>query len=212
MDADGKVITARGPVDPGELGAVLMHEHLHSDIYDWERGELVTAEKPIAEERREFLVREAVPHMKACASRGCGAWLEATPAPWRAWPTFYAEVSEMTGLHAVLCTGFYREVEPGTYWVRTEADAIWPLVRTAPVEELADFCTAEITEGIRGTEVRAGAVKLPGADLEPHVGWGVDRRRGRWMRTVERFARAVLDDEVVGAGILVGDVELNHRL
>lgn len=59
---------------------------------------------------------------------------------------------------------------------------------------------------------RAGAVKLPGANLEPHVGGGVDRRRGTWMRTVECTAGSVLDDEMVDARFLVGDVELNHRL
>jgi len=35
---EGKVVTARGPVEPAELGAVMMHEHL---ICDWAQKEEV---------------------------------------------------------------------------------------------------------------------------------------------------------------------------
>ena len=153
-------VPARGPVEPEALGRVTMHEHLHSDIYDWERKELVLEEKPITPERRELLMKEAVPFLKQCAERGCSGLLDATPPPWRAWPTFYIEASEAAGMHIILSTGFYREVEQGTYWVKEPEDAIWPRVRSSSVEELAELCTREILEGIHGTEVRAGAIKL----------------------------------------------------
>jgi len=42
----GKVLTVRGPVAPRALGAVMMHEHLHSDIYDWKSGRLVARKSP----------------------------------------------------------------------------------------------------------------------------------------------------------------------
>ena len=160
MNANGKVVTARGPVEPEALGCVLMHEHLHSDIYDWEEEDLVVEEGPVTPERREFLMKEAVPFLKQCTEHGCFGLLDATPAPWRAWPTFYAEASEAAKTHIILCTGFYREVELGTYWVKKPEDAIWPRVRDSSVEELAKLCTREITQGIHGTEVRAGAIKL----------------------------------------------------
>jgi predicted metal-dependent phosphotriesterase family hydrolase len=83
----GKVITARGPVDPSCMGRVLMHEHLHCDLYDWEAGALVQAEKPMRLERWSFLAREAIPYLRQCVEVGCRAFLEATAAPWRAWPT-----------------------------------------------------------------------------------------------------------------------------
>jgi phosphotriesterase-related protein len=63
-------------------------------------------------------------------------------------------------MHIILCTGFYREVESGTYWVKKPEDAIFPLVRKASVEILAELCTKEIREGIHGTKVHAGAIKL----------------------------------------------------
>jgi phosphotriesterase-related protein len=156
----GQVMTARGPVARERLGRVMMHEHLHADVYDWEHQKLIREERPITAARRELLVREAIPPLKQCTEYGCFGYVEASVAPGRAWPTFYAEASELTGLHIVLCTGFYREVEVGRYWVKTEADAIWPVVRTATAEELAELCVREITEGIHGTGVRAGAIKL----------------------------------------------------
>ena len=157
---DGKVMTVRGPVEPEALGGVLMHEHLHCDVYDWEREELVTEERPIEPARRKFLMEQAVPHMAKCTEHGCRGFVETSAPPWRAWPTFYAEASEASGMHIVLCTGCYREVEKGTYWVQKDEDAIWPFAVEASVEELADCFTREIVEGIHGTGVRAGAIKL----------------------------------------------------
>ena len=159
-DVSGKVITARGPVEPHELGRVLMHEHLHADIYDWDRDELIAEEKPITAERRELLMREAIPPLKQCNEHGGHALVDATPPPWRAWPSFYIEASEAADVHIILSTGFYREVEFGTYWVKKPEYGIWPFVRESPVEKLAEMCVCEIVDGIHGTDVHAGAIKL----------------------------------------------------
>ena len=35
---EGQVITACGPVGPHALGRVLMHEHIHADIFEWQRA------------------------------------------------------------------------------------------------------------------------------------------------------------------------------
>ena len=157
---NGKVITSRGPVEPEALGRVLMHEHLHCDMYDWLREELIAEEKPITPARRAYLMEEAVPFLKKCTEHACFGFLDATMPPWRAWPTFYPEASEASGMHIILCTGFYREVELGAYWAKRPEEQIWPFVREASVDELAEFCTKEILEGIHGTDVRAGAIKL----------------------------------------------------
>jgi len=156
----GKVITVSGPVEPSALGRVMMHEHLHSDVYDWERQELVNQEKPIAPERRRYLLEEAVPYLKACTAHGCRAYCDTTPPPWRAWPTFYAEASAAADMHIVLCTGCYGEMNDGEYWVKKPEDKLWSFAVEASAEELAEFFTREILEGIHGTGVRAGAIKL----------------------------------------------------
>ena len=91
-----KVLTVRGPVEPKELGRVTMHEHIHADIYDWEKDELIREERPMTPERREFLLREAVPPLKECPEHGCFGLVDVSVSPWRAWPTFYPEISELT--------------------------------------------------------------------------------------------------------------------
>lgn len=91
------------------------------------------------------------------------------PCPWRAWPDVYVKVAEAADLHIIMATGFYREMEVGTFMVETEADAIWPWVREASVEELAEMCVREFEEGIHGSQVRPGCLKLgtSSKDLTP---------------------------------------------
>ena len=156
----GRVITVRGPVDPRVLGKVMMHEHLHSDIYDWKANRLIAEERPAADERREYLLGHAVPLLRQCRNHDCRAYVDPTPAPWRAWPDLYREVAEAAGIYIVLCTGFYREVELNTYWVRSREEQIWPFVREASIEQLSEHCVREIRDGAHGTEIHAGAIKL----------------------------------------------------
>ena len=158
-EARGQVITVRGLVDPAELGKVLMHEHLHMDFYDWEADRPVREERPNPA-RATYLRAHAVPLLKECRGHGCRAVCDVTMPPWRAWPDLYRDISGEADFHIVLATGFYREIELGTYFARTLEDQIWPLVRTAPVEALEDLCVHEILDGIHGTGVHAGVLKL----------------------------------------------------
>ena len=150
---EGKVITVRGEIEPATLGAVLMHEHLHSDLRQTEEG-------PTRPEREQLLMEYAVPNLQRLHDHGCGALVDCTPMAARAWPDTYIKIAEAADLHIILATGFYREMEIGTYWVKSKADAIWPAVREKSAEELAEMCIREITEGLHGTKVRAGCIKL----------------------------------------------------
>jgi len=156
----GQALTVRGPVAPSALGRVTMHEHLQSDIYDWKTDRFIVEEKPATAERRQYLLENAVPLLRQCHDYGMHAYCDTTMMPWRAWPDIYPEISEQSGTHIILATGFYREMEVGTYWVKTENEAIWPVVRHSSVEELAELCAREIAEGIHGTGVHAGCIKL----------------------------------------------------
>ena len=153
MSFEGKVMTVRGPINPDALGAVLMHKHLYSDTRTW-------VEKPITSERMELLMGYAVPNLKRLNEYGCHSYCDCTMPPWRAWPDVYSKVSEAADIHIILATGFYREMEIGSYWIKTEEDAIWPWVCEANLEELAEMCIREFEEGIHGTSVRPGCLKL----------------------------------------------------
>lgn len=156
----GKIITALGPREPSEIGKVMMHEHLHLDCYDMEKQEVIDEEKPVSRERHDFLMEEAVPYLKKCGSHGCHAFVDATPPPFRAWPTIYPEISKKADIHIILSTGFYREIELGTFWVKRPEDSIWQYAAGASEEELTELFINEVVEGIHGTDVRAGAIKI----------------------------------------------------
>ena len=105
-------------------------------------------------------MQNAVPHLETCKQYGCHGYCDTTMPPWRAWPDTYVDVAEAADMHIVLATGYYREMEVGTYFVKRPEQAIWPFVRSAPVEQLAELCVREIVEGIHGSGVHAGVTKL----------------------------------------------------
>ena len=143
------------------LGKMMMHEHLHCDIYDWQQDALITEEQPATPARRQFLLDNAVPLLtEARETYGMGTYCDVSMPPWRGWPNLYTDVSRASGVHIVMATGFYRELELGAYWAKTPDRQIWPFVREAAVEQLAEMCVREISEGIHGTGIRAGCIKL----------------------------------------------------
>ncbi|MBN1675533.1 MAG: phosphotriesterase [Kiritimatiellae bacterium] len=155
----GKVITARGPVEPEQLGAVMMHEHLHSDWAQKAETPFDMAKWPILETYGVWALRELKKH-------GCHAFVDMTRAPERAAPWVYQKVSELAGFHLICATGFYREIKLGDYWAREPEDQIWPFVRESSVEELEEYCVREVEEGRYGTDLRAGVLKLGASSAE----------------------------------------------
>jgi phosphotriesterase-related protein len=157
---EGQIITVLGPVAPEMVANASMHEHLHCDMVDIASQRSIVQEKPDPE-RLDYLLKEAVPLLRTCRElHGMTAYLDVTMPPWRGWPDIYTAVSRASGVQIILCTGFYREMESGAYWIKTPDQQIWPYVRTASEEDLAAMCIREITEGIHGTGIRAGAIKL----------------------------------------------------
>ena len=160
MNDQGNVITVRGLVEPEKLGQVMMHEHLHANVFDWENNRLITVEDGVKPSHRDLVFREGIPNIRKCNEYGCHAYVDVSPPPWRGCPEFYVEASDVADIHIILSTGAYREMELGTYWAQNSEDTIWPYLRIASMEELEDYFTREITEGINGTNIRAGAIKL----------------------------------------------------
>ena len=75
----GKAITVRGPVEPEALGAVMMHEHLHSD---WAQ----TSEIPFDMAKWPVVEKCVVPALKRLKDHGCFCILDMTRSPERAAP------------------------------------------------------------------------------------------------------------------------------
>lgn len=130
--------TVLGPVDGSELGYTLMHEHItmmdhvmRFTFPDW------------LDEKR--LIDLAVPQLKRLYELGIRTIIDATPINLGRDVNLIAELSKLSGIHMVACTGLYHFESP---WVE-EVDPDW----------LADLFVRELCEGIQGTSMRAGAVK-----------------------------------------------------
>lgn len=156
----GKVVTVKGNVEPKCLGKVMMHEHLYMHTYDWENECIPKTELPDLPRERQRFMDELLPYVAQLKDHGCRCIVDASFMPSRAHPSFYTELSEKAGIHVVLATGYYREIELGTYFAKSPEGQIWESVRTASVEELSDLLVCDIVEGMHGTEIRSGAIKL----------------------------------------------------
>jgi len=195
---EGKVVTACGPVAPSELGAVMMHEHL---ICDWAQK----AEVPFDMAKWPMLERYAVPSLRQLNDYGCHAYVDATFPPNRAAPWVYQKVSEAAGIHIIVSTGYYREIEIGAYWARVREDQIWPFVREASVEELEALCVREIEEGIHGTDVHAGVLKMgtSSGDLTE-----VETKAGRAVARAHKRTGVLINTHATGTTSYKGQFDL----
>ncbi len=139
--------TVRGRIHPSELGLTLIHEHILCDF--------IGAEKtgPHRWDRAEVAER-ITPYLQAIVDQGITAFVDCSPRYIGRDPLLLRHLSEKTGLHILTNTGFYKE----PFLPR------WAL--EAPAEELAEHWVAEWQEGIEGTGVRPGFIKIavnPGA-------------------------------------------------
>ena len=160
--AAGSAMTVGGPVSPDRLGAVLMHEHIYADIDGMHEG-------PTPPERVELLRGYCAPNLKRLNEYGCHAIVDATPIPLRAEPWVYEEMARTSGLNIILSTGFYREAEPNEgrpcgagiahRWLDSR-------VVDNDVGAIADIMVGEFEEGIRGSDVRPGIIKLASSSSE----------------------------------------------
>jgi len=171
-----EIITVTGPIQPEELGFTLMHEHIlvdasvyrpilepqipeaYRDLWD----EPLTMDKLALLHKMPILLREnialddetlAASELEDYKAWGGAAILDVTAAGLRVDMDAVKRLSEQTGVRIVTSTGFY--IEPG-----------WPEhVRDWSVDQFARHMVSEITEGIEGTDVRAGHIKVGITDL-----------------------------------------------
>lgn len=137
------VMTVRGPVSADDLGAVLPHEHLFSDLLLEYRADGLLDDVPLA-----------VAEVARFAAAGGGTIVDLTTAEIGRDPAALREVSDATGVHVVMGCGHYRDPYLDRAWFD----------RT-PVEEIAAGLVAEIAGGIGPDRVRPGIIGEIGCDL-----------------------------------------------
>jgi len=127
--------TVLGPICSSDLGVTMIHEHVVSRY---------------KENYRPMELNYAVSMLKEARMLGLRTLVEVSPPRMfidyggRNIPLLQ-EVSKKTHVNIICCTGYYQ---------------IPPEVKDMTVETIADKMVKEITEGIDGTDVRAGIIKV----------------------------------------------------
>ncbi len=139
-----RIYTVRGPVAPGDLGVTLMHEHV---LVDFVGADEVSRARYDPDE----VFKTALPHLLAVKAKGCRTLVECTPAWLGRDPVLLKRLSAASRLHLVTNTGYYgaaddRFVPPHAY------------AETA--DQLAARWTTEFRDGIEGTGIRPGLLKI----------------------------------------------------
>jgi phosphotriesterase-related protein len=141
----GKIRAATGDVDAETIGFCLPHEHVYTDLRPLTgRVEAVPIESDV--------LGANVPLLVEAKEAGVGLLVECTPPGIGRQPSLYRRVSELSGVAIVVSTGLYKEPLLPAFAYEWDEDRI------------AAWMTAEIVEGIDGTDVRAGVIKLATSD------------------------------------------------
>jgi phosphotriesterase-related protein len=144
--ADRRVMTVRGPVAARELGLTLSHEHALANFQSFE--EWHRAPHPY---RREEVIAKVLPHLVRIREMGCRTFIDATAVGLGRDALLLRELSEASGLHIVTVTGNYAAFD---------YKFLPPYAYHDTTRQLADRWIREWNEGIDGTGVRPGFIKL----------------------------------------------------
>jgi len=142
----GTVMTVRGPIRSSEMGMTLEHEHVLANFQPLE-----DREKQPWTYNQDEVVRVALPHLEKIKSLGCRTFVDCTAVALGRDPRLLKRLSEETGLHILTVTGNYAAVD---------AHFLPPYVFHDSVEALAQRWIREAKEGIEGTGIRPGLIKL----------------------------------------------------
>lgn len=130
--------TATGPIDTGDLGFTLMHEHV---IVRWPP---IVQQYPERWDRDQMMER-AVRKLTAARDAGVRTMVDLTPIDLGRDPVFIREAAEKSGLQIIVPTGLYYSM-PFYFVGRRD-------------HEMTDLMVRDINEGISTTGIRAGVIK-----------------------------------------------------
>jgi phosphotriesterase-related protein len=141
-----EVMTVRGRMRAGEMGFTLTHEHLLANFQSYEES----ARSPLAYDR-DSVARKMLPYLSRIASLGCRTFVDATAVGLGRDPLLLRQMSELSGLHILTATGNY---------AANQFRQLPPYVFEDSEAALAQRWIREWTDGIDGTGVRPGFIKL----------------------------------------------------
>ena len=142
--------TVLGVRSPDDLGITLMHEHV---MVDFIGADKVSSERYDSDE----VFRIALPHLRKVREQGCRTIVECTPAYIGRAVGLLHRLSEASGIQIVTNTGYYGAAN----------DKFVPEhARRETADDLARRWIAEFRDGIEGTGIKPGIMKI-GVDRGP---------------------------------------------
>jgi predicted metal-dependent phosphotriesterase family hydrolase len=128
--------TVSGDIAAHEAGAIMFHEHPIVDLGSRLNNADLRLLDPAA----------AAEELRVDGRFPLGTIVSATPLDMGSRPDLVREVSDLSGVHIVQGTGYFRQ------------DTYPPEVADASVEELAARMCGELVAGVAGTRIRAGVI------------------------------------------------------
>jgi len=135
--------TTTGTAAPEDLGRTLIHEHVLVGMPGWDLDPL--APRYV----RDEVMAQAVDRMQELADHGVATFVDPCPMDLGRDVEFLAELSQKSGMRIICTTGAY-----------FEAAGITHTFRNMSAEQITEIYVAEVTNGIGGTDIRAGAIKI----------------------------------------------------
>ncbi len=137
----GRIRTVLGDISPEKFGLVLVHEHV---ICDFIGADEVNIERYDPKEVFEVML----PYLKEIRQLGVTGFVDCTPAYMARDPQLLVNLSEASEINILTNTGLYKEPFLPKYAFECS------------VEEIAVLWTREIEEGVDGTPIKAGFIKI----------------------------------------------------
>ena len=139
-----------GPIDEGDLGLTLMHEHV---LVDFIGASGVSRSRYDA----DAAFTTALPHLKQVGTLGCRTLVECTPAYLGRDVQLLKRLSEASGVHILSNTGYYGAAKD---------KHVPAFAFTETAEQLAARWIREAERGIDGTTIKPAFMKI-GVDEAP---------------------------------------------
>lgn len=150
-EREGEVVTVKGNVFSEDLGITLIHEHV---LVDWIGADSTGYHRW----NRDEVLERVLPYFHEMAGRGVDTIGEFTPAYLGRDPFLLAELTRLTGIQIITNTGYYGAV--GNRFIPA-------YVFDQSAEEIAAGWIDEFENGIEGSEIRPGFLKISVAEENP---------------------------------------------
>ena len=142
------VTTVRGAIDPDDLGRTLVHEHFFFGYpgHDGDRTMWTNGDASILESAEATVAK-----MRAY---GISTMFDLTPNDCGRDVRLLKEISERFGIQVVATSGYYYEGEGAASYFTFRS------LFTDIVKEITELFVTELTEGVAGTGIRTGVMKV----------------------------------------------------